>query len=81
MSVNGTRRREVSAELLVAALTRDVHMMCVGSVTAVVGSSPKPTGKASKCFLKKTPLETHWRQFDAFYIQEKMHLQEEGTHC
>lgn len=32
---------------------RDVHMMCVGSVRAVVGSSAIPIGRASKCSFKK----------------------------
>lgn len=49
-------RGRLSAALLSAALTGDVHMMCVGSVRAVAGSSPIPTGRASKGSFLKRPL-------------------------
>lgn len=44
----------------------DVHMMCVGSVKAEVGSSSIPTVKASKCCLERSPFESQWRHFDAY---------------
>lgn len=56
VSIKQGRGRLSAGLLLFSALTRDVHMMCVGSVRAVVGSSPIPAGRASKCFFKKASI-------------------------